>query len=260
MKRLLFIVVLWSLFLPVSAQQGAIVYHDPITLNGINFERPLDFDLDSVTDLCVTLNNFNNEYSLAFAITNHFYDYNLGYHTSTSWFVKPLHIGDTISEVDGFNGWEYNEFFDDEVYSVDSLYLGFRHQNENGYYYGWIRYSYRVSVNNPSNCRVVFDYVYCTIPDYPLRVGQTSFNWDLAEQESSADPVIQPNPTSGVFTLSCENLCQIDIYNAMGQHIVTRRASEDSIALDLGNQPSGVYFVSIIAQEGKRCVKKVVKQ
>lgn len=60
------------------------------------------------------------------------------------------------------------------VYANDNY--GFRIEKDDGYYYGWFR-TYTIEISGKEEKRVVhwaFDETaYCTIPDYPLRWGQT---------------------------------------------------------------------------------------
>lgn len=247
-----------------KAQEGII--HVSMNDTVVMVAWQFDFDRDGMNDVRFYWDGYPAPPCVFGAEAKAYNDTAVPYVVYTPWRLNIRNnYGDTISSITEWKDWEWGKYFDypylETYYEEEYLTAVKLPLSDGKSCYGWVSYKVCGWPMEHNSGRLVFhEYAYCTIPDYPLRVGQTSFNWDLAEQESSADPVIQPNPTSGVFTLSCENLCQIDIYNAMGQHIVTRRASEDSIALDLSNQPSGVYFVSIIAQEGKRCVKKVVKQ
>ena len=78
--------------------------------------------------------------------------------------------------------------------------------------------------------------------------------------ESVLQISVQPNPTIGVFTVAGENLKHIEVFDVLGQRVTALQAAGDRTAIDLSNQPVGIYFVSVTDTEGRKCVKKVVKQ
>lgn len=140
---------------------------------------------------------------------------------------------------------------------------GFRIRRMDGYYYGWFEtYDRDVSTKNgKQRAHHGFDRTaYCTIPDYPLRWGQTDLYDDVEESVPNSFATVQPNPTTGLFTITGLSLQQIEIYDALGQEIASLKANGNQTAIDLSSQPAGVYLVSVTDTEGRRCVKKVVRQ
>jgi hypothetical protein len=71
---------------------------------------------------------------------------------------------------------------------------------------------------------------------------------------------VYPNPTSGLVSVMGDNIRQIDIFNTLGQHVITLLADGDRTTINLNKQPAGLFFVSVTDKEGKCWVKKVVKQ
>jgi hypothetical protein len=71
---------------------------------------------------------------------------------------------------------------------------------------------------------------------------------------------VYPNPATGLLFVEGENLKLATIYNILGQKVFFAKAHDGNITLDLNGQPAGIYFVTITDQEGRKCVKKVVKQ
>ncbi len=71
---------------------------------------------------------------------------------------------------------------------------------------------------------------------------------------------IRPNPTCGIFTITGSNLIQAKIYNTLGQYITAYTGNSSTITIDINKLPSGIYFVNITDDKGRRCVKKIVKQ
>ena len=71
---------------------------------------------------------------------------------------------------------------------------------------------------------------------------------------------LHPNPTNGQFTILGTNLKQAKIINTLGQCVATAKDEGEQLTVDISNLPAGVYFVSITDKEGRKCVKKVVKE
>ena len=58
---------------------------------------------------------------------------------------------------------------------------------------------------------------------------------------------VYPNPTSGLFIVQGEDIEKIEVYNAMGQLILTKAASDYHTEIDLGNAADGIYLVRIMS-------------
>ena len=71
---------------------------------------------------------------------------------------------------------------------------------------------------------------------------------------------LHPNPTNGQVTILGTNLKQAQIINALGQCVATVKGEGEQFTLDISNLPAGVYFVNITDGEGRKCVRKVVKE
>ena len=202
------------------------------------------------------------------------------YHGDQSWpITDTISIGDTIQGVPEpwltAYRWRYNRNQLHPTYQQvcpvpnSHYYISFKRQVEGGVCYGWLdTYVYlseSPAINgtfDPQDASItVRRMAYCTIPNYPLRVGQTDFSWwdSLNEVPSNGFVSIQPNPTSGVFTVAGLNLEQVEVFNAFGQLVATTSEKGELITLDLCGQPSGIYFVNVTDSEGRKCVKKVVK-
>lgn len=86
-------------------------------------------------------------------------------------------------------------------------------------------------------------------------------DYDVMEQNiSMASATIFPNPTAGQFTVTGKDLRQAEVFNTLGQRVLAVRGEGETLSLDLGSQPAGIYFVNITDGEGRTCVKKVVKE
>jgi len=129
--------------------------------------------------------------------------------------------------------------------------------------YGWI--SYRVDAGDDpfdlSDCWITFyEYAYCTIPGYPLRIGQTSLNDGIDETEATASATLHPNPTTGLVTITGENLKAAEVLNTLEQRVATASGEGETLQVDISGLPAGVYFVNVTDGEGRKCTRKVVKE
>ena len=140
---------------------------------------------------------------------------------------------------------------------------GFRIKRGDDYYYGWFE-TYNRYVGKVEGKQIAhygFDRTaYCTIPNYPLRWGQTELSDDVSENGALDFANIVPNPTTGVFTVTGENLNQIEVIDVLGQRITSLTANSDQTTIDLSGQPAGVYLVNVTDQNGKHFIKKIIKQ
>ena len=82
----------------------------------------------------------------------------------------------------------------------------------------------------------------------------------VMEGASPEGIAVSPTLTDGVVTVSGESLVELQVYNTLGQRILTLQPSESIATIDLTGQPAGMYFISVTDQNGVRCVKKIVKQ
>ena len=126
-------------------------------------------------------------------------------------------------------------------------------------YYGWWDGNV-VWGQNGNPTLIIRESCYCTIPNYPLRWGQTSQNQGFEETEATAFANIHPNPTNGTFTITGKDLKQAEVLNTLGQCVVTTQGKGETLHIDIANLPTGIYFVRITDEEGRKCVRKVVKE
>jgi hypothetical protein len=84
---------------------------------------------------------------------------------------------------------------------------------------------------------------------YPSSVG-------INVPENRLDFNIYPNPTADNFTLASPIGAMIKIINSQGQVVLQTVANEEVTGVNMGNQPSGVYYVSL--QNGNQISGKVL--
>lgn len=140
-----------------------------------------------------------------------------------------------------------------------SYYLGIRHREGEDYYYGWTRFYITHSEDYTYLIVHIAEICYCTIPGYPLCMGQTNLT-GMAEGSSQAFAVVQPNPTTGVVSVTGSLLSHAEVINTLGQRVASVSEESDRISIDISGLPAGLYFINITDREGLSCVKKIVKQ
>ncbi len=102
------------------------------------------------------------------------------------------------------------------------------------------------------NCakRIVIHYADTPMPGYEVNERQTEA--EFCE--------IYPNPTGGFITITGRYLKQAEVVNTLGQRIFSITSEGDMLHIDMQGQPAGVYFVNVTDAEGRKCVKRVVKE
>ena len=137
---------------------------------------------------------------------------------------------------------------------------GIRNGQEGEYYYGWMEAYSMTSYNYDTVYFHLARTCFCTIPNYPLRWGQTSLNTNVDETKATAFANIYPNPTNGQVTITGKDLKSAEVLNILGQRVATAQGKDKTLQINIANLPAGVYFVNITDEEGRKCVKKVVKE
>lgn len=72
--------------------------------------------------------------------------------------------------------------------------------------------------------------------------------------------VVFPNPTTGVVNIIGKNSKTAEVYNGLGQHLASASGEDEQITIDLDDLPVGIYFVNIFEKDGRKCVRKIVKE
>ena len=273
MKRIATIAALIALAIGVSAQEGEILYteYNPDwCLESIQYAPAdsikLDFDCDGIWDFAIRM--FYQRYIDIRFIPANGWEYRSRITSDTVLPPAFQHLGLAESDTIVPNaplGWEQNPDFNRATYMC-----GVRKVvNDSTIYYGWFDQiwidSTILGINSPTGQPRIKEYqcvrsmAFCTIPNYPLRWGQTSLTGVEENHTSNAFATLHPNPTSGILTVTGENLRQAEVLNTLGQKVLGARGQGNELRIDMAALPAGVYFVTVTDEEGRKCVRKAVK-
>ena len=141
--------------------------------------------------------------------------------------------------------------------------IGFRNDLGDGNWcYGWLRIRLSVLEGVYNVFATFYDMAYCTVPNYPLRIGQKVID-DLATDEitESKDYVLFPSPANDKITLKFDNDNigkEVFIYGIDGRRLKTLNSDFDNI--DVSDLASGIYVMKIHLDNGNTFTEKFVKE
>lgn len=85
----------------------------------------------------------------------------------------------------------------------------------------------------------------------------------IQEENKIVEVSVYPNPTSGIFTVNLKNKtadAKICVYDLLGNCVLSNiTVKELNQRIDLGNQPSGIYFVEMALGDEKTTRKIIIK-
>ena len=281
-KTILTLFALCMTFMSLNAQDGRIIYVDNIYPSTIyaqalygGFGYPtnepssifFDFDYDWLNDLEIYFNAYKTCHLCYYTRCNSNWQFTTD---------RLYHEGDTLSMGSPYYpqlGWTPSptpEMVQDP-YGIGNMhedgvhFIYVRYPKNDGFCYGWIRFTLEMGESiwpgpiNPDAMCHLQDYAFCTIPDYPLRVGQTSLEDDIAEH-NAANIMVYPNPTTGIINVSGENITAIEVVNIMGQTMLKKNCDGDEANVDISSFTPGIYFVKAGMNDGNEFSEKIVKE
>ena len=71
---------------------------------------------------------------------------------------------------------------------------------------------------------------------------------------------VAPNPTNGQVTITGQDLIVAEVFNMLGQRVATATGEGERLHIDIANLPEGIYFVSVTDVNGRKFVRKVLKE
>lgn len=263
MKKFATLLALLSLSWVCLAQNNEFIYTDfePNLCMATTEQSPndtlfLDFDRDNVVDLRIVLLH-RTEPVVRFVPAP-------GWHFR----VKKYSTDDIPVTTDTLvpaqpHEWRtfaYGYYFP-ELLSTNKMFGVRKVVNDSTYRYGWLDFNLIISSagSNSQFFVCIDDMVYCTIPNYPLRWGQSTMT-SIEEKNNNTFASIHPNPTAGLFYIEGNDLKRAEVFNSLGQRIAIEDSRDDQISVDISSLPAGLYFVAITDRANNRCVRKIIKE
>lgn len=266
MKRLLLIMLAVSAMSLVQAQQGEIIYTDfepdscvtSISPNCFHDTIKIDFDQNGIPDFKVFL-SWRSTGEIAIDMISS-WDHRFKIYDSDSIVPSDEVYPSTHYWLTPNWPWQYM-FTDGNTHLED--YIGFRKTINGENYYAWARvYADIQYAPTPDRVWAYVDCIaFCTIPNYPLRWGQIDIT-GIEEEVEGAIPfaTLHPNPTNSMVIVTGDNLRQAEVINMLGQQVLSVQGRGNELQIDMAGLPAGIYFVAITNEEGRKCVRKVVKE
>ena len=273
MKKPLLVLIALMAYGISFAQEGTIIYTDfepdlykkyHYGYNNLGTPTHLDIDQDGENELIFRGKHNHHLTGITVEMLVEGYYSGPEYGHFFYWRIPYESIGDTLSgHFASYPRVEYSEM----GYCRD--FVGIQYQPDlsvEDYCWGWIEVSANGTETNEWDYGpfdigfTIYSMAFCTILNYPLRVGQTSFYWGVEENEATAFAAVHPNPTTGQVTITGKDLKKAEVVNTLGQRVATATGEGNQLTIDLGGLPSGVYYVNITDKDGRKCVRKVVKE
>lgn len=93
-------------------------------------------------------------------------------------------------------------------------------------------------------------------PDFDVcyKVTETE---SLGESETEASVNVHPNPARDLVKVEGVEPASVQLHNAFGQLVKTANGTKE---ISMAGLPTGIYFLSITYSEGRKCVRRVVKE
>jgi hypothetical protein len=85
----------------------------------------------------------------------------------------------------------------------------------------------------------------------------------IGEEDLKSEMQIYPNPGTGLYYLQVATNClnaEVEIRNALGQLVWTAPVTSENLEIDLSNQASGYYSITLRNAEAASLTKKFIKQ
>ena len=245
----------------LHSQEGEIIYTNfkPDSVIILSYSSyPFDVNYDCIPDFeFIEEGTSGGNYNLFQVLSDALYNFK----------VKKISIDDTIPLSDHI--WKTSDwriFMNTFSGNYRDYNVGIRQPIGDGNYcYAWMRLNFYYDKVVEKYKVSLYDMAYCTVPNYPLRVGQKSFD-DTSINDTSEfkDYVLFPSPANDKITLKFNNHYynttdnEIKIYGIDGRLLKTQNSDFDNI--DISNLTSGVYIMKIYLGNGENYTEKFVKE
>ena len=80
-------------------------------------------------------------------------------------------------------------------------------------------------------------------------------NYDAVKETSTRQALVYPNPSTGLFTIVCDGMSEVEVYSVDGRKVLSKKTDGDHC--QISNLKSGIYMVHVITGNGS-IVHKIV--
>ena len=94
-------------------------------------------------------------------------------------------------------------------------------------------------------------------PDCDSVIGLTLMILEGITESVETSIQVWPNPTTGTLHITADNINKVEVYNLLGQMVLTAEKVE---TIDLSDLDRGVYFMMVGEKNGRKVVTKIVKE
>ena len=70
------------------------------------------------------------------------------------------------------------------------------------------------------------------------------------EENISANVRVYPNPSEGLFNIEGQNIRKVEVFNALGQPVYTKKTENELMTIDLTGHAAGIYLIRIVTDSG----------
>ena len=107
------------------------------------------------------------------------------------------------------------------------------------------------SVDDLEHSSIYMVKAYAIVNGYTFYGPETTFQtWMEGVDELGQSLKLYPNPTSSFLNIEGEGMSSIEVYNAIGQRVMTQVVDGNSTQLNTESLNNGIYFLRIHANDG----------
>lgn len=74
-------------------------------------------------------------------------------------------------------------------------------------------------------------------------------HWSLTENQETK-LIVYPNPASDLLHIEAKDVCRLDVFNALGQCVISEKMAKDETQLDFSDLPNGLYLLKVETKNG----------
>ena len=92
---------------------------------------------------------------------------------------------------------------------------------------------------------------YAIVNGYTFYGAETTFQtWTEGVDELGNSLKLYPNPTANMLNVEGEGMSSLEVYNTVGQRVMTQEVSGDKTQINTESLNNGIYFIRIYANDG----------